>query len=93
MFLESLRANPFWGEEEGEEATTAFSDNKIKRRRSYPGHQLTLPVEKALMDSEYLKSTVGPALTLAMSSLVVEQPNDSVEVSFEVVSCGWELRP
>ena len=33
------------------------------------------------MDSEYLKSTVGPALTAAMSALVVEQPSDSVEVS------------
>mmetsp|Transcript_10662 Transcript_10662/g.21935 ORF Transcript_10662/g.21935 Transcript_10662/m.21935 type:complete len:535 (+) Transcript_10662:15-1619(+) len=31
------------------------------------------------MDSEYLKSTVGPALTAAMSALVVEQPGDSVE--------------
>ncbi|GMH59033.1 hypothetical protein TL16_g13059 [Triparma laevis f. inornata] len=31
------------------------------------------------MDSEYLKSTVGPAMTSAMASLVVEQPNDAVE--------------
>lgn len=35
----------------------------------------------SVMDSEYLKSTVGSALTAAMSALVVEQPDDSVEVS------------
>ncbi len=33
-----------------------------------------------MADSEYLKATVGPALTLAMTALVVEQPNDAVEV-------------
>ena len=33
------------------------------------------------MDSEYLKSTVGPALTDALASMVVEQPSDAVEVS------------
>ena len=33
-----------------------------------------------MADSEYLKATVGQALTLAMTALVVEQPNDAVEV-------------
>jgi len=32
------------------------------------------------MDSEYLKATVGPALTEAMAAFVVEQPDDAVEV-------------
>lgn len=31
------------------------------------------------MDAEYLKKTVGPALTQAMTSMIVEQPRDAVE--------------
>ena len=33
------------------------------------------------MDSAYLKSCVGPAMTQAMAALIVEQPEDAVEVS------------
>ena len=34
------------------------------------------------MDSAYLKENVGPALTAAMTAMIVEQPKDSVEVSY-----------
>tara|TARA_B110000971_G_C19702738_1_gene360582 strand:+ start:180 stop:311 length:132 start_codon:yes stop_codon:yes gene_type:complete len=33
-----------------------------------------------MQDAEYLKQSVGPAMTQAMASLVVEQPEDAVEV-------------
>lgn len=45
------------------------------------------------MDSEYLKSTVGPAMTSAMASLVVEQPNDAVEVRNSVPTDRVVKRP
>ena len=32
------------------------------------------------MDAEYLKRTVGPALTKALTAMVTDQPKDSVEV-------------
>ena len=40
------------------------------------------------MDSAYLKENVGPALTAAMTAMIVEQPKDSVEVSVALAHQG-----
>ena len=44
-----------------------------------------------VQDSDYLKRTVGPALTNALTAMVTDQPKDSVEVTDAHRGPLWSL--